>query len=66
MNVGASNYYNPWQMGDQDDSDNTIDEDYWKVPKVEGWIVHNDPETLTPWGVNMADALPVLSTDARR
>ena len=46
--------------GDKD-SDEKDPADYWQVPEVKGWIVPNTPDALTPWGVNIADAIPVLS-----
>ena len=51
---------------DDDDSGDDDASDYWQVPKVEGWIVPNTPDALTPWGVNIADGIPVLSAPSKR
>ena len=53
--------WNPFDQNNDGKRDSTDDNDYWSVPKVEGWIVPNSPDALTPWGVNIADAIPVLS-----
>ena len=61
-----------WQMmqamqgsGGSGDSKDEDPSDYWNVPEIAGWIVPNNPDALTPWGVNMADAIPVLSAPSR-
>ena len=68
--------FNPWAAaaagagagGDKggDDSKDDSGDDYWSVPNVAGWIVPNNPDALTPWGVNIADAIPVMSSPGSR
>ena len=36
------------------------------MPDVAGWIVPNNPDALTPWGVNIADAIPVMNAPEKR
>ena len=68
--------FNPWMMaGAQQNTQQPADaskdaskdaSDYWKVPDVAGWIVPNNPDALTPWGVNIADAIPVMNAPKRQ
>ena len=65
--------FNPWMMagaqqntGDQSSDSSKDASDYWKVPDVAGWIVPNNPDALTPWGVNIADAIPVMNAPEKR
>ena len=65
--------FNPWMMngggsnsGDKKQEEAKDPSDYWKVPDVAGWIVPNNPDALTPWGVNIADAIPVMNAPEKR
>ena len=65
--------FNPWMTaaiggnnGGSSDSEGESGSDYWSVPSVAGWIVPNNPDALTPWGVNIADAIPVMTAPERR
>lgn len=63
--------FNPWMAAPAAPAapaktDDKKDDDYWKVPEVAGWIVPNSPDALTPWGVNIADGIPVLAAPAQR
>ncbi len=51
---------------DKDEKDETDPADYWQVPEVKGWIVPNTPDALTPWGVNIADGIPVLAAPSKK
>ena len=74
---GSPYGFNPWMAaafggnngGSSDDEkkdDSGDASDYWSVPSVAGWIVPNNPDALTPWGVNIADAIPVMTAPERR
>ena len=73
---GSPYGFNPWLTAQQGNSNNDGDKDkkddsgdasdYWSVPSVAGWIVPNNPDALTPWGVNIADAIPVMTAPERR